>query len=126
FLAACHAEGIPLGVVTADETQAAEKHLDWLGIRQYFGAVVGTDQVERGKPFPDMMELACRKLSIDTRGAALIGDTNGDMRMGRAAGARLCIGLGEAGSENARADDFPDADIIIGDYRELRPGGGAA
>lgn len=125
FLKACHAQRIPLGVVTADETLAAEKHLDWLGIRHYFGAIIGTDQVERGKPFPDMMELACRKLSIDGQGAAVIGDTNGDMRMGRAAGARLCIGLGQAGSEAAAASLFPDADIIIGAYEELRPEGGS-
>jgi phosphoglycolate phosphatase len=123
FLKACRARRIPLGVVTADETAAAEMHLDWLGIRHYFAAVVGTDQVERGKPFPDMMELVCRKLSIDCRGAAVIGDTNGDMRMGKEAGAKLCIGLGQAESPEEKSNYFPDADVIIGSYREIRLGG---
>ncbi|GAA0137781.1 HAD family hydrolase [Paenibacillus sp. YSY-4.3] len=125
FLEACHAQHIPLGVVTADDTLAAEKHLEWLGIRHFFGAVIGTDQVGRGKPFPDMLELACDKLSIDVRGAAVIGDTNGDMIMGQTAGARLCIGLHLEQAEAGAADLFPDADYIIGAYDELRLKGAA-
>ncbi|GIP57582.1 HAD family hydrolase [Paenibacillus woosongensis] len=123
FLKACHAQHIPLGVVTADDTLAAEKHLEWLGIRHLFGAVVGTDQVGRGKPFPDMLELACGKLSIDVQGAAVIGDTNGDMIMGQAAGARICIGLHS--KQAGAAELLPDADYIIGAYEELRLKGAA-
>jgi phosphoglycolate phosphatase len=93
FLEECAAEGIPLAVVTADETAAAENHLRWLGIRGYFSAVIGTDQVERGKPFPDMALLACERLGIQPAEAAVIGDTNGDMRMAKAAGAAVAIGI---------------------------------
>ncbi|MEK3717441.1 HAD family hydrolase [Paenibacillus sp. FSL R7-0333] len=93
FLDACAALGIPMAVVTADETAAAESHLRWLGIRQYFTAVIGTDQVERGKPFPDMALLACGRLGVSPAEAAVIGDTNGDMRMAKAAGAAVAIGI---------------------------------
>lgn len=82
-----------MAVVTADETAAAESHLRWLGIRQYFTAVIGTDQVEQGKPFPDMALLACQRLGVSPAEAAVIGDTNGDMRMAKAAGAAAAIGL---------------------------------
>lgn len=93
FLDACAAQGIPMAVVTADETAAAESHLRWMGIRQYFTAVIGTDQVERGKPFPDMALLACQRLGVSPAEAAVIGDTNGDMRMAKAAGAAVAIGI---------------------------------
>ncbi|MEK4849969.1 HAD family hydrolase [Paenibacillus sp. FSL H7-0756] len=93
FLDACAAQGIPMAVVTADETAAAESHLRWLGIRQYFTAVIGTDQVERGKPFPDMALLACGRLGVSPAEAAVIGDTNGDMRMAKAAGAAAALGI---------------------------------
>lgn len=93
FLDECAAEGIPLAVVTADETAAAENHLRWLGIRGYFSAVIGTDQVERGKPFPDMALLACERLGVQPAEVAVIGDTNGDMRMAKAAGAATAIGI---------------------------------
>ncbi|WP_019908520.1 HAD family hydrolase [Paenibacillus sp. HW567] len=102
FLDDCAASGMPMAVVTADETAAAEAHLRWLGIRGYFSAVIGTDQVERGKPFPDMALLACERLGVEPRAAAVIGDTNGDMRMAKAAGAAVAIGI--AGAVGVAAD----------------------
>ncbi|MHA6534014.1 HAD family hydrolase [Paenibacillus sp. BAC0078] len=99
FLNDCAASGIAMAVVTADETATAEAHLRWLGIREYFSAVIGTDQVERGKPFPDMVLLACERLGVQPGAAAVIGDTNGDMRMAKAAGAAVAIGIaGAAGA----------------------------
>ncbi|WP_379158847.1 HAD family hydrolase [Paenibacillus sp. sgz5001063] len=125
FLDECAAQGIPLAVVTADETAAAENHLRWLGIREYFSAVVGTDQVERGKPFPDMVLLACGQLGVLPAGAAVIGDTNGDMRMAKAAGVAVAIGItGEADAARADGDAdvgviLPDADVMVQTYAEL-------
>lgn len=116
FLENCANAGIRLAVVTADETAAAEKHLAWLGIRRHFATCVGTDQVGRGKPFPDMAELACRKLNVAPIEAAVIGDTNGDMRMAKAAGAALAIGLRDAGASH---EELPDADLRIASFAEL-------
>lgn len=118
FLDACMQQGLKLAVVTADETDAALLHLEWLDIRPYFEAVIGTDQVERGKPFGDMTELACLKLGVQPARTAVIGDTNGDMLMGRAAGAALRIAL--AGGGNGAC---PDASHIISGYEELQLGG---
>ncbi|WP_052415736.1 HAD family hydrolase [Paenibacillus graminis] len=103
FLDQCAASGVALAVVTADETAAAENHLRWLGIRGYFSAVIGTDQVERGKPFPDMALLACEQLGVQPAEAAVIGDTNGDMRMAKAAGAAVAVGI--AGTASVAAAD---------------------
>jgi len=134
FLRACAAQGIKLAVVTADETAAAEKHLSWLGIREYFAGVIGTDQVSRGKPFPDMVQLACRELGVDPSRAAVIGDTNGDMRMAKAAGAAVAIGLAgtgtgtgtgsgaSTGTKDTAALLLPDADIIVQSYGYLHIG----
>jgi phosphoglycolate phosphatase len=117
FLEQCRNSGIVLAVVTADETAMAHNHLDWLGIRGYFSACIGTDQVNRGKPYPDMVELACEKLSIDCSQAVIIGDTNGDMRMARSAGAALAVGIAE--SDAAGIQLLPDADYVISSYSEL-------
>jgi phosphoglycolate phosphatase len=116
LLAACRATGIPIAVVTADETAAAVKHLSWLGLDGYFAEIIGTDQVDRGKPFPDMVELACSRLGIDVSRVAVIGDTNGDMRMAKAAGAAAAIGL----AAGAAVQELPDADAIAGSCREIR------
>ncbi|MFC3799236.1 HAD family hydrolase [Cohnella sp. GCM10012308] len=95
FLEACREAGVPLAVVTADETDAAIKHLAWLGIQARFDAIVGTDQVERGKPYPDMALLACKRLGLQGGRFAVIGDTQGDMRMAKEAGAAAAILIAE-------------------------------
>lgn len=117
FLDDCAASGIAMAVVTADETAAAEAHLRWLGIREYFAAVIGTDQVERGKPFPDMALLACERLGVEPGAAAVIGDTNGDMRMAKAAGAAVAIGIaGAVGGVARRAGEaVGDTDDVVAD-----------
>ncbi|MBW4082765.1 HAD family phosphatase [Paenibacillus sp. S150] len=134
FLDDCTAQGLALAVVTADDTAAAENHLRWLGIREYFSAVIGTDQVERGKPFADMALLACERLELHPSGVAVIGDTNGDMRMARAAGARVAVGItGVSGTEAdggiagtagtlAACNLLPDADSLVQSFAELSLG----
>ncbi|OXM14359.1 HAD family hydrolase [Paenibacillus herberti] len=109
LLAACQQIGLPVAVVTADETTYAVQHLSWLGLDGYFAEIIGTDQVEYGKPFPDMVELACSRLGIDPTRVAVIGDTNGDMRMARAAGVRAAVGL----AEGAAISELPDAEVIV-------------
>jgi phosphoglycolate phosphatase len=98
-------------------------HLEWLGIREYFDVIMGNDLVERGKPFPDMMQLACMILDVPCSETAIIGDTNGDMRMGQAAGAAVTIGIGDAASEGNVGSLFPNATEIIDNYAQLSIGG---
>lgn len=128
FLEECDAQGIAMAVVTADDTEAADKHLRWLGIRHYFTAVIGTDQVERGKPFPDMALLACRQLGVQPSACAVIGDTNCDMRMAKAAGVAVAVsiapdaGAAVPGDSSAKAlldHLLPDADAVVQCYEEL-------
>lgn len=110
FLGRCRAIGLKLAVVTADETAAAEKHLEWLGIRSYFEACIGSDQVARSKPFPDMAQLACAQLNVHPSRVAVIGDTSGDMAMAKGAGAAAAIGI---------LSSVEGADICISGYAEL-------
>ncbi|WP_059043858.1 HAD family hydrolase [Paenibacillus rubinfantis] len=118
FLEACRQAGLRLGIVTSDETEAAEKHLDWLGIRPYFSVCIGADRVSRGKPYPEMAELACRELGVGPARVAIIGDTEGDMQMARSAGVAAAIALDE--SQATEREAFPSADAVIAGYHELQ------
>lgn len=117
FLESCREAGLKLAVVTADEAAAAERHLDWLGIRSLFDACIGTDTVEKGKPFPDMALLACSLLGVEPSRTAVIGDTNGDMLMARAAGAAVAIGIMSHGKDISL--QLPAADRAIWSFAEL-------
>jgi len=124
FLEQCLESGLKLAVVTADETAAAEKHLAWLGIRHYFSVCIGTDQVENGKPFPDMALLACRELGVAPSEVAVIGDTSGDMRMAQLVGAAVGIGIVGADVGSNERSQLLGADVIISGYHELSIGEG--
>lgn len=117
FLEQCRSSGIVMGVVTADETEAAEKHLEWLGIRDYFAVCIGADQVTQGKPYPEMVEKACRQLLVSCSRTAVIGDTKGDMLMARSAGSAVAIGISIPSKFGGAG--LAEADYVISSYREL-------
>lgn len=119
FVRQCFELGLPMAVVTADETADAAKHLEWMGIRPFFRLVIGNDQVERGKPYPDMVEKACKELGLSPADVAVIGDTNGDMQMGNSAGAAVTIGLSSLDEALARESILKDAREIVSSYSQL-------
>jgi phosphoglycolate phosphatase len=119
FLEQCRLLRLPLAVVTADETASAELHLEWMEIRTFFQTVVGHDQVNLGKPNSEMVETACRRLQLDPSEVAVIGDTNGDMRMGKSAGVALTIGIQPQTGFFQSQIDLTEADIIISGYEQL-------
>ncbi|CAM2847609.1 HAD family hydrolase [Paenibacillus sediminis] len=117
FLKQCHAQSIPLGVVTADSTKGAIEHLSWMGILEYFQCIIGDDQVEHGKPHPEMVNKACGILGLKPANVIVIGDSNGDMQMGRQAGVCTTIGISERADASAI---LLDADVIIQNYSQLQ------
>ncbi len=112
FIEQCRRHGLKLAVVTADDTANAHKHLAWLGIDSMFDVMIGSDAVERGKPFPDMVQLACQQLGVEPRHAIVFGDTNGDMMMAQAAGCELAIGIGQP-------EVFSHCSMTIASFTEL-------
>lgn len=107
---------LKLGVVTSDNLSTTREHLEWLGISEYFGAVVTRDQVKYGKPAPEIAEKACRELELRPEDTVIIGDSNADMQLGRGAGLRLAVGI----SPDGRTDHLLDADIVVSGYPALR------
>ena len=66
FLEKAHAfPTVRKAVVTQSRKSDKERLLEGVGILQYFDEVVSADDVKRGKPFPDMYECACRRLSLE-------------------------------------------------------------
>ncbi|MGP0578033.1 HAD family hydrolase [Paenibacillus peoriae] len=116
FLEQCRNRGLKMGVVTADETDSARRHLEWMGIESFFTVVVGTDQVERGKPFPDMLLLACDRLGVPVARSMVIGDTDGDMEMARSAGAAWKVAIGSP-------EHIQLADLTVRSFHELLEAG---
>jgi phosphoglycolate phosphatase len=94
--------------------------LEALGVSQFFGAVIGGDSCSHAKPHPVMLQTAAERCGFDRRRgqAYMIGDTNADMQLGRAFGAR-CVwcawGYADAISEQAdfHADEPSDLPRLL-------------
>ena len=104
---------VPLGVLTAADTSAADIVLRSVGLRPFFDVVIGGDRV-RPKPDPHGLLLACDALGVAPSHAAYVGDGPADMATARAAGVlALAAGWGHQYSPDR------EADLVLADPREL-------
>lgn len=113
---ASHA-GVRMGVVTSDDKQNADLHLSILSLTDHFPVVLGHDQVARGKPYPDMALAACQQLDVLPQRTLIIGDSNGDMAMGKDAGLLASIGI--CAAPHLDGSYLTHADLVVRDYNEL-------
>jgi HAD superfamily hydrolase (TIGR01509 family) len=79
------------GIITNTPKECTYKILNKFNIEHYFNTVVTTDDVIRGKPDPEIILRACNIMKVDPKTTILVGDTENDMKAGRAAG---CIIIG--------------------------------
>ncbi|MDI9609470.1 MAG: HAD family hydrolase [Candidatus Verstraetearchaeota archaeon] len=88
--------GIVMGIVTTRSAKEAVYVLKRHSIDEYFEIVVSRDLVNRGKPHPDPIIFALRKMGISPAQAVMVGDMPTDIEAGKAAGAKtiaLAIGI---------------------------------
>jgi pyrophosphatase PpaX len=116
-LAACHAAGVKLGVMTGKSRLTAELTLRQLEVRDYFGVVVSGDEATRPKPDPMGLRLALSALAVAPEHAIFVGDTRADVRAARAAGtgAVLCAWNNPDDAAEVAALYPPDAIFASGD-----------
>ncbi|WP_179134455.1 HAD family hydrolase [Oceanobacillus timonensis] len=117
FLQQAEKHAIKMGVVTSDNYKKTLKHLNALGIAHYFSTIVGHDLVHRGKPYPEMVYYACERLNVSPEKTLIIGDSNGDMILGKNSGALASVGI--ISSPEAQTNHLQDADYIISDYQTM-------
>jgi HAD superfamily hydrolase (TIGR01509 family) len=56
---------LPRAVATSTAEALARKKLERVGILDRLGTVIGGDQVEHGKPYPDIYLAACKRLGVE-------------------------------------------------------------
>jgi HAD superfamily hydrolase (TIGR01509 family) len=81
--------GIPCAVATSTEKSSAEKTLHSIGAWDYLSAVVYGDEVEHGKPHPDIFLKAAERIHVNPRDCIVVEDSIHGIRAGHAAGARV-------------------------------------
>lgn len=110
------AAGIPYGVATSDTRERVELSLNLFDSFEYLEFTVTLEDVERGKPSPDMLQLIQKKTGVPVERIAMLGDSIVDMEMARAAGA---LGVGIPEQESMRRQMLGTADEIITSLDEI-------
>ena len=82
-----HSRGIRMGIATGKAGPRARSLLDQLGVLGLFGQVIGSDEVARPKPAPDIVLPALRTLAVPPHAAWWVGAAVSALPRGGAAGA---------------------------------------
>lgn len=85
----CAELGWSLALASNSPAQLCRLVLERLGIATCFDTVVSVDDVERGKPEPDIYLLAARRLGVEPRECLAFEDTPTGVRAALAAGMRV-------------------------------------
>ncbi len=86
FLDGLEALGLPRAVASATVRDEVERRLARVGLLRRFGAVVGGDEVARGKPAPDLFLLAAERLGASSAGCVVFEDSEAGVMAAAAAG----------------------------------------
>jgi HAD superfamily hydrolase (TIGR01509 family) len=115
---------LPTAVASSAHPAVIAAALDALGLADAFGAVVSSDEVERGKPAPDVYRLAAERLGVDPADCLVVEDSLNGILAGHAAGAVTVL------VPNAAVPPAPGAreaaSLVIDRLDDLDPGAIAA
>lgn len=111
------ATGARLAIATADDRAPTEATLARLGLITLVDRLACADDGLPPKPDPAMVLWLCAELGLPPARAALVGDSLTDMRMGRAAGVGLLVGV-TSGTGHPEALRH-SADLVLGSVADL-------
>ena len=109
--------GIAMGVATSNSELVAERVLTSVGIRGYFGAVVGRRPELRMKPYPDQILVCLEEMEVDPSRGLMVGDSVKDVQA--ATRAKVPVVAIPSYFTSREAVERLGADMIIGDLGEL-------
>jgi HAD superfamily hydrolase (TIGR01509 family) len=76
----------PLGLASSSNREIIDLVLDQAGLEELFVATVSSEEVERGKPAPDVYLEAARRVGVNPREGVAIEDSGNGLRAAAAAG----------------------------------------
>ena len=79
----------PLGLASSSNRVLIDEVLETAGLSQQFRVTVSSEEVERGKPAPDVYLEAARRLGVEPASAAAVEDSAAGIRSASEAGMRV-------------------------------------
>ena len=108
---------VRLAVATSSVSASARPFLDRHELTPFFDLIVTGDEIERGKPDPDIYLRAAKKLGIAADACLVIEDALSGIAAGKAAGMRVAA-IPDRRFVDAR-DYEKEADYVLGNLSEI-------
>jgi HAD superfamily hydrolase (TIGR01509 family) len=109
----------PLAVASSSNRELIDLVLELSGLAPFFRATVSSEEVERGKPAPDVYLEAAHRLGVLPSRCAAIEDSHSGIRSAKAAGMRV-VAIPNA-SFPPEPDALAEADVVLESLKELTP-----
>lgn len=106
---------IPIAIASSSPRVFIQAVLRKFGLTHAFGAIVSGEEVERGKPAPDVYLAAAKELGVDPAQCVVLEDARHGVIAAKAAG-MTCIGFVNPNSGN---QDLSQADRIVHTVRKI-------
>jgi HAD superfamily hydrolase (TIGR01509 family) len=81
----------PLGLASSSNRELIDLALELMGVAELFRVTVSSEEVERGKPAPDVYREAARRLGVAPEHAVAIEDSGAGIGAAKAAGMRVLV-----------------------------------
>jgi len=114
FLSKLDELGIKTGVATNANLENRIFTLELLELQDFFTVVVGSEDVEKGKPHPELYLLAAERLGVDPGKCLAFEDTAFGIKSAKDAGFKV-VGVLSSHTKN----ELCEADYFIKDFTEI-------
>lgn len=106
---------IKTAVASSSSKDLIETVIRGFELYNYFNVLVSGEEVENGKPNPDIFILTAKKLGVNIKNCIVIEDSTNGVKAAKKAGTK-CIGFNNPDSQK---QDLSKADIIINKFDVL-------
>lgn len=118
YLSLLKTMGIKVALATSNSIELLEAVLKNNDIYEYFDVITTTNEVSRGKNFPDIYLLSAEKLGVSPEECIVFEDILPAVMGAKAAGMKV-VGVNDEYSEHQRENILSAADYFIYKYEDL-------
>ncbi|MFP4015777.1 MAG: HAD family hydrolase [Halanaerobiales bacterium] len=108
-------ENISIGLASSSSLRYIKAVLEKFGIDDYFSVMVSGENMDRGKPHPDIFQEAARKLEVDPENCVVIEDSRNGVMAAKKAQMK-CVGFLNVNSGN---QDLSLADKLVDSMKKV-------
>jgi HAD superfamily hydrolase (TIGR01509 family) len=109
----------PLGLASSSHRRVIDAALRGMGLTDVFAAVVSSDEVEHGKPAPDVFLETAHRLSVPPSDVVVVEDSLNGLKAAAAAGMTTVLVPNRAVPPTPGSEDV--ADLVLGRLADLDP-----